>query len=150
MAAYDKDKLTRLLERRRAAYITLRDYSDRAREAREHLTRMIGHIRLCADDVAAREVVDPLLRLSVTEAAKLTQRQVEAYEVRRGEVVAGYRTGVSMSQWREYLAVRGKAERLQGEMAKVEQNINQQFTIVPALVDAVKKWGFANPEMEVI
>lgn len=148
MASYDKAKLTRLLERRRAAYITLRDYNDRAREAREALVRKANYLRDWAGGAA--DAVEGMMRLPLAEAAELTRGKIESYEVlNRGQVVS-LRTGVRFDQWGEYLALRGKAERLQGEADKVQQSIEQQFGIVPSLLEAVKKWGFANPELEVI
>lgn len=150
MASYDKAKLTRLLERRRAAYITLRDYNDRAREAREALGRHAGHLRACAAERGAGDAVDSLMRLPLAEAGALTRSQVESHEIQRGGNAFMVLTGVGFSQWREYLALRGKAERLQGEADKVQQSIEQQFGILPSLLEAVKKWGFANPELEVI
>ena len=150
MASYNKGKLIALLERRRAAFSTLRDYSDRARDASGVARKRADQMMANADHYSSRNVVDKLLRLSADDAAKLTQAQVEEYEVTGGNVTTTRLTGIKMGSWNEYLALRAKADRLGAEEARVSEGIQQQFAVLPGLLEAVKKWGFADPEMEVI
>ena len=59
-------------------------------------------------------------------------------------------TGVSWDWWTQYLALRGKAERLASEEKKHSENVQRQFAIVQPLLEAVRDWGFNNPELEVL
>lgn len=149
MQSYDREKMIRLLERKRADYMTLRDFSDRAREAREALIRHQNHMRHAAQAKGASNVLDGLFRVPLASVGTLARKQVEAYEIARGETIYSYTTGVSWSEWQQYIALRTKAERLVAEEKKHQDNVHRHFAIVQPLLDAVKGWGFNNPELEV-
>lgn len=150
MASYDKGKLIGLLERKRAAYITLRDYSTRASSAQDALNRHVGHMKSNASTMSAGDAIDQLLLLSLPEAAALKRADVEEYQIQRGSVAEARLTGVPFDMWRKYLAMRASAERLRADQATVQSMIDSQFSVLSHLVEAVKKWGFADPELEVI
>ena len=150
MPSYDKDKLIRLLERKRAAYMTLRDFSHRALEAREALAK---HQRVMLDAAAQKggeDALRGLFRLPLAETGVVSRSQVESYEVLRGGNKYSLTTGVSWDWWTQYLALRGKAERLASEEKKHSENVQRQFAIVQPLLEAVRDWGFNNPELEVL
>jgi hypothetical protein len=150
MASYDKGKLIGLLERKRAAYITLRDYSTRASSAQDALNRHISHMRSNASEMTAGDAIDRLLLLPLSEAAALKRADVEEYQIQRGSLTDARRTGVPFGMWEKYLSMRASAERLRADQAMVQGRIDSQFAVITHLVAAVKKWGFADPELEVI
>lgn len=149
MASYNKGKLIALLERKRAAYLTLRDYGDRARDARRILTQRANHLRDKAN-YSARESIEKMLSLSPDEALKLSQAQIEEYEDHSGRSSVTKMTGINFAEWQEYLAMRAKVDRLDGEHTRVQEGIDRQFSVLPSLLEAVKKWGFSDPEREVV
>jgi len=150
MASYNKSKLLQLLEQRRAAFLLLRDASDRFTDARTEKERyrnaMLADSRnkLVPDDFLNR-----LLKLPTNDALALSADEVGIYVAMQGNEERRYRTGINLNHYRRFIAERDKAARL-GELLERNQNeIDERFGIVHSLVEAVCEWGFADPTLEI-
>lgn len=136
MASYNKAKLLRLLEQRHSAHLALTDLSSRAREAREDFRHHQGiNRRAGSTGSASLRKVERLLALPLVEAETIQREEVEE-------------AGLHYPNWARYLAAWRKLIRLeqQNEAAKTEFD---DFAVVPRLCEAVRDWGFRNPELEI-
>ncbi|MBD5805341.1 hypothetical protein AZOA_47940 [Azoarcus sp. Aa7] len=150
VASYDKPKLIGMLEARNAAFVQIRDISDRLRVARASVDKWKSHIRIAASQFGASAVgVDHLLGLPLEEALRLSQEEVESYEVEERNGVRKYLTGVNLQNFQSYLNARSALEHLQRQYDAAQADIEARFGIVPKLVEAVERWGFKNPRTEV-
>lgn len=149
MASYDKPKLIGMLEARNAAYVQIRDISDRLRDARAALDKWKTHIRLAASQFGASAVgVDRLFGLPLEEALRLSAEEIEGYEIEERNVTRKYRTGISVQNFTAYLNARSAVEHLQRQYDSAQADIDARFGVVPKLVEAVTRWGFKDPRKE--
>jgi hypothetical protein len=150
MATYDKEKILGLLERRRAAGMNLRDLSDRAREERATISRMRQTMERNAMGRAPAAVIERLLDLPLQKALALQKDDVCGYAIeRKGGGEDRHITGIVFETWLQYQGARQKHERLVASEATLRAEFDEQFGVVPRLLDAIREWGFNNPELEV-
>jgi hypothetical protein len=150
VASYDKPKLIALLEARNAEFVQISDISARLRDARTALDKMKTHIRLAASQFGASAVaVDHLLGLPLAEAQRLSQEEIEGYEMEDHRGVRKYLTGINVQNFTAYLNARAAAEHLKRQYAAAEADFDVRFGIVPRLLEAVESWGFKNPRKEI-
>lgn len=150
MPSYNKAKLLNLLEQRRAAWLTMRDLSDRFQEASSEKELARGRIH---EETRGLRLLDGFLArflsLPADEAFALSGDEVETYEAERQGEKVRYRTGIGFGTYRQYINARDKAARLSESLDAARTIHEERFGIVPNLVDAVRSWGFANPELEI-
>lgn len=150
MASYDKQKLLALLEQRRAAHLALTDLSDRWRDAKNSEASIAARIRTDGLEYRAPTgFVDRLLALQVNEAAVLTADDVQGYDRKIGDVAHRYHTGVNFHAFQDYIKAKEKRDRLAERLEPARAEFNDRFAIIPRLRDAVRAWGFSDPELEV-
>lgn len=149
MASYDKNKLLWILEQRRAAHLVLRDLGERLRDAKSDQERAKSALRRgCGESRRTHEFLDHLLKLPDEQAAGLTCDEVQGYERKVGNALETVSTGVNFHTWRSYLDARRKAERLAQQYGTAHADFGERFAIITRLRDAVRSWGFSDPEME--
>lgn len=150
MAAYDKQKLVRMLEQRSRAYVAMRDISERRRGVREEVSRLRSVILHHANHRASRSgEVERLLNLPTAEAIALDTDEIQGYDVQVGNVRVVRDTDINAQTYRRYIELRDRANRLDDEAAILSKDIQERFGIVANLVSFVKDKGFADPELEV-
>lgn len=147
MPSYDKEKLVRMLEQRRRAQVALRDLSDRRLDAKQQTASLRAAILHDAKGWAGHEVVNRLLKLSVAEAAKLSAAEIQEQAMSDGRI---WKTGINVDNYRRFIALRDRAQRLDRECDNETRDFQARFGIVRQLIEAVQGWGFVNPEMEVL
>jgi hypothetical protein len=137
MASYDKPKLLALLERRRAHYVSARDVRARYSDATDNVNRWRNTIRAASRGLrpAAESQVEALLQMPLAAAL--------------GESRESVGTLIDWTSWGELLRARARQERLGTEQERMRE-VGGQFAIVPELLEAVRKWGFRDPELEVL
>jgi hypothetical protein len=150
MASYDKSKLLQLLELRRAAFLQLRDANDRFSDARTERERYRNSILTDASDKRVpNDFLDRMLKLPTNDALALSADEVEIYSVQYDNEVRRYKTGIGLNLYRRFIAARDKAARLGELHDRAQTDIDERFGIVPRLVEAVREWGFTDPELEI-
>lgn len=150
MPSYDKPKLLKMLEQRRAAFLGLRDLNERLRDAQAQRAHLSGAIRSAATEQGANfDAIDRLLAMPVDAARRLSKEEVEIYEIELGSRVQRYLSGISFETFQRYLDAREKVERLQQQLCHAQEAIDARFAIVPRLIEAVRGWGFRDPELEI-
>lgn len=149
MASYDKSKLLGMLEQRRAAHLVLRDLGERLRDAKTDQALAQSAMRSgCGESRRTHEFLDRLLALPLEQAAGLTCDEVQGYARQVGNAFETVSTGVNFGTWRRYLDARRKTERLAQQYGTVQADFEERFAIIAQLSDAVRAWGFRDPEME--
>lgn len=149
MASYDKPKLLALMEQRRTAHLSLADLSERLRDA--NTERETAKNKIHVDSQSARlpdGFLSRLLALPTNDALSLSGDGVQFYEEQSGENVRRYKTGINFATYRQYINARDKVERLKEASETAQNNFSERFGIVARLRDAVREWGFADPELE--
>lgn len=145
MASYDKPKLLALMEQRRTANLSLTDLSGRLREA--NTEKNVARNKIQADTLNVRlpdGFLNRLLTLKTDEALSLTVDEVQIFTEQEGQ----YFTNINFAAYRKYILARDKAARLGAACESAQNNFSEQFSIVASLRDAVREWGFADPELE--
>lgn len=149
MASYNRSKLQQMMEQRRGAHLALRDMGERLRDARDDRERLKASIRSAAAQVRASPAfVDRMLALPLEEASRLPCAEVQGYERQSGNKLETYSTGINFDMFQKYLAARRKVDRLEQQYGAASADFEERFAIVSRLLDAVRAWGFRNPEME--
>lgn len=143
MPSYNREKLERLIEARRAALLRRRDVYERANDAREESNRRRERIRYAAQQVATpTEFVERLLALRDDEAMALPDDEIDTYRrPYQGGAERGFNSGIAVESYRRYIAARREVDRLAALLADAQADV-EQHRIVPNLVEAVKQWGF--------
>lgn len=144
MPSYDKPKLMKLLEGRHTAMLQRRDISHRHQEARSDLSRPRSALERSAHAAGAHDHIERLLRLPLAKAIELTKDEVTVYN--RPGNPQRFNANINFEEWKSYLAGLARVERLAGEVAAQEGN--EQFAIIPKLLEAVQDWGFRDPMRE--
>lgn len=136
MASYNKAKLLRLLEQRHGTHLALTDLSDRAREAREDFRhhREMNRRAGSAGATSFRKV-ERLLARPLVEAEAIQREEVED-------------AGLHYPNWARYLAAWRKMTRLEQQIGAAKTEFDS-FAVVPRLCEAVRDWGFRDPELEI-
>lgn len=148
MPSYDKQKLLALLERRRRAHSALTDLSARWRDAKADKVFIENHIRNAAlGHRAPAGFVERLLSLPLLEVATMTAADIQGYDRKIGNVTHRYQTGVNFQTYQNYIKAREKEKRLAEQLAGAKHEF-EHFAITPRLRDAVRAWGFTDPELE--
>lgn len=145
MASYDKPKLLALMEQRHAAQLTLTDLSGRLREA--NTERDAARNKIHTDSLSSRlpdGFLNRLLALKTDEALSLAVDDVQI----RKEQEAQYYTNINFDTYRKYILARDKAARLGESYESLQKDLSERFGIVSSLCDAVREWGFTDPELE--
>lgn len=145
MASYDKSKLLALMEQRHAAQLSLSDLSSRLREAAQEREVVKGAIK--ANSQSARlpdGFLNRLLTLETNEALSLTVDEVQTHK----EGAVSYYTNINFATYRRYILARDKAARLGETYESANNDFSERFGIVASLRNAVREWGFADPELE--
>ncbi|MDO9010778.1 MAG: hypothetical protein Q7U78_03065 [Gallionella sp.] len=145
MASYDKDKLLALMEQRHAAQLSLADLTKRLREA--NTERDIARNKIQTNSDSARLAdgsLNHLLALETDEALNLTADEVQIYTKQGSQ----YYSNINFSAYRQYILARDKARRLGETYESAQKDFNERFGIVSSLRDAVREWGFTDPELE--
>lgn len=145
MSSYDKPKLLALMEQRRTAQLSLTDLSGRLREA--NTEREIARNKIQTDSLNVRlpdGYLTRLLTLKTDEALSLSVDEVQMY----AEQEAQHYTNINFATYRQYILARDKAARLGEAYESAQKDFNERFGIVASLRDAVREWGFADPELE--
>ncbi len=148
MASYDKKKLLALLERRRAAALVAQDLNERHRDAKGDMNNALTRIRSGSDRYRLPSGhLEHLLNLPTNEALALTADDVQAYADGPGADASRYHTGIDFSTYRHYIAARDLTNRLTEQLRIAKENL-EQFAITSHLIDAVREWGFTDPQLE--
>lgn len=137
------------MEQRRTAHLSLLDLSERLRDANEE--RGTAKSKIITDSSRLRlpdGFLNRMLELSTSEALSLSGDELETYTDRPGEDAPRYKTGINFSTYRRFIQARDKAARLKETHENVKNDFDERFGIVPRLIDAVRAWGFADPELE--
>lgn len=145
MASYDKPKLLTLMEQRRTAQLSLTDLSGRLREA--NTERDVARNKIQTDSRSVRlpdGFLNRLLTLKTDEALSLTADEVQ---ICTGQA-ARYYTNINFATYRQYILARDKVARLGEAYESAQKDFNERFSIVTSLRDAVREWGFSDPELE--
>lgn len=151
MASYDKEKLLRMISRRRQAHVALLDLSDRLREARSDANTRRDRIYEKANDRYARSGhVDRLMRLSYEEASKLQADDIQSYSHQTGNTLVMRETGINAESYRKFIAAREKVKRLTDEHEAAAREFHSRYGVVPRLIAWVKENGFRDPELEAL
>lgn len=152
MPSYDKAKMMRLLEAKRAIHLTSNDFYHRLRELREHISGKRTFMRSNANMYESRDQVESMLELPLDKARALTREQVEKFQrptyTGSGTQHHDAPTGISYGLWGEYLQLLERQQRLEAEKERVKAARSEQFACVDPLVKAVIQWGFNSPEHE--
>lgn len=147
MASYDKPKLLKMIEQRQQARVALHDLHERYRDAKQVANHLRAVIESAAGHRAMRDgVVDRLMKLSTKEAARLSSAEIQEYTDTAGAVRG---TGINVDNYRRYIAARDSSQRLASEHENGRSDFGARFACVGRLVQAVKDWGFTDPELEV-
>lgn len=149
MASYDKPKLLALMEQRRTAHLSLLDLSERLRDANEE--RGTAKSKIITDSSRLRlpdGFLNRMLTLPTNEALALSADEVQTYTDRPGDDAPVYKTGINFATYRQFIHARDKVVRLKEAHENTQNNFNERFGIVARLRDAVREWGFADPELE--
>lgn len=145
MASYDKPKLLALMEQRRTAQLSLTDLSGRLREANTEREVVRNKIQTDSRSVSLPDgFLNRLLTLKTDEALSLTVDDVQIFTERE----VRYCTNINLATYRRYILARDKAARLGEAYERAQKDFSEQFSIVASLRDAVREWGFADPELE--
>jgi hypothetical protein len=150
MPSYNKAKLLNMLEQRHAASLSMRDLSERFRDASSE--KEVARSKIY-EETRGRRLPDGflarLLGLPADEALALTSEEIDTFS----EVIGGeerhFRTGIGFATYRRFINARDKAARLSDALESARTILEERFGIVPNLVDAVRSWGFADPELEI-
>lgn len=148
MASYDKQKLLALLERRRAAVLVAQDLNVRYRDAKDDMNSALSRIRSGSDRYRLPSGhLERLLNLPTNEALALTADGVQSYADGPGTDASRYSTGIDFSTYRNYIKARDLTNRLTEQLRIAKENL-EQFAITSHLIDAVREWGFIDPQLE--
>lgn len=150
MPSYDRPKLVRLIEQRRAAHLVIADQSERWRAARDSRMRFERIIRDGSRSSRPNDAfIEQLLSLPLHEAFALTAEEVQGFDRQSGMTREKRDTGVNFGNFRNYLEYREREERLRAELETARTQFDERYSIVPQLCDAVRTWGFPDPKNEV-
>jgi hypothetical protein len=138
MASYNKEKLLKLLERRRMGALALRDCSNRRYEAQDDANRLRTSMLVAGRNLRANAgaELERILGLPLDKVQSIRVDEVSAL--------------VDPVQWRQWLFARARKERLDAECETLEQQNAEAFAIIPELLLKVREWGFNDPEYEVM
>lgn len=148
MASYDKPKLLKMLEQRRAAHAVARDLSERLRDARGSLSHIRNVIHIDARSTPS-DVLDRLLNMPIEQARQLPKELVEKYEATVGKHTHTYSSHISYANYMNFIEARGVVERLQQQQQAAAGEDLERFAICDSLCEAVQSWGFKDPMKEI-
>lgn len=152
MPSYDKEKLLRMMQERHIGFLAVRDLRDRQRNVRMQIESMKRRIRECAASMGANDHAEGLLHLSLADAAALTTEAVESYvQVQHrssGVIEQKFQSGIGYAMWTEFNHLRERYERQENEVGRIQASADERYAILPGLMEAVRRWGFSDPEKE--
>lgn len=144
MATCDLDRMQRMLDQRRAAFAALRYHTEQLDDARRVMNDSKHALQLTARGHGA-DVIERLLKLSLTQAMLIEQAEVETYP---GDNGRRFETGASFKTWQAYVRGRKRFEQLQEQCNAQKAAIAEKFAVVDPLLDAVREWGFPMAALE--
>lgn len=145
---YDTQKLSRMLEQRRAANLVNRDIAERYRDAKGAMElRRAEIMRTASKNAIDSGFVKVLLAMPVEQANALIAKDVEEFAV---ETENGRRVNLSdipFQTFQSYIEHRERCTLLNAEREAKTLDFQARFAIVPSLVAAAVAWGFKRPDL---